>query len=189
MSIMAAPGSRERGEAAHALAESRAGQDGFRARLAASLGGPEREVSEEKSELDPSAEAGGDGRAREAATESEDEQPVEQHVGAVGDEGDVHGRGEDVLGLQILGEHLKPVVGEAPHQLLAESVREAREVGRLADTAEDRTDEHQVAPTGTHSAVTATMPVWVQSPYARGCFAPCAVARRVSTAVITPSMG
>ena len=79
-------------------------------------------------------------------------------------------RDEDVLGLQILGEHLKPVVGgEAPHQLLAESVREAREVGRLADTAEDRTDEHHGRATGTHSAVTATMPVWVQSPYARGC--------------------
>ena len=45
-------GPAERGEAAHALAESRAERDGFRARLAASLGGPEREVSEEEPELD-----------------------------------------------------------------------------------------------------------------------------------------
>ena len=56
-------GAGERGEAAHALAESRAGEDGLRAGLAASLGGPEREVGEEKGELDSSAEACGDGRA------------------------------------------------------------------------------------------------------------------------------
>ena len=105
-----------------------------RIRFARAFDARQAEVREETRELEPAANGGGDGRAVEAPTQVEDEQPIQKHVRAVRDDSDVHRRRQDVLRLEVLREHLRPVIREErPREVFAKRAGQTRQRRILLD--------------------------------------------------------